>query len=510
MNKPINNHRQRPVLPQGRARSAALAAPRRARSAALADPRAALAGASCLLAATAAAAPLRVALTFDDSLKDHLLVAAPMLEERGWRGTFCIVTDWVGKDEMHLTWDDVRELVRRGHEIATHTKSHPNLVARLEAGREADVRSEMLDSADKIFAETGFAPRFLFTPFVRQNAETARIARECGLRQAEVPRYNFGSNNCDRVASLVAELRQKGARRADILTHGVSAADHGGWCPFADRESFRKHLDAIAELERKGEIVVTDYDGMASSCALKAGPWPHHGVLSLSFDDASFDQWEAALPLFARHDARATFFVIGTNRIDFAKKALAAGHEIGMHGLNHRDAPTTGSERDEEWFWKTDIAPQLAALRASGVPVRSYAYPNCRRTASTDALLLSRGFARVRGLGAPFPPNPNPHDPKGEKLAEWRPVATADGFFLPAADFLSARLVPNVIMGENYHTDLGDIMRAIERAGERGEALFVVSHGISPGAKGISMKTEWLEKMLSDADALGVVVRGIR
>ena len=74
-----------------------------------------------LAAGSAAAAPLRVALTFDDSLKDHLLIAAPMLEERGWRGTFCIVTDWVGINDKHLSWDDIRELVRRGHEIATHT-----------------------------------------------------------------------------------------------------------------------------------------------------------------------------------------------------------------------------------------------------------------------------------------------------------------------------------------------------------------------------------------------------
>ena len=58
-------------------------------------------------------APMRVTLTFDDSLKDHLLIAAPLLEERGWRGTFNLVTDWIGKDERHLTWDDVRELVRR-------------------------------------------------------------------------------------------------------------------------------------------------------------------------------------------------------------------------------------------------------------------------------------------------------------------------------------------------------------------------------------------------------------
>lgn len=469
-----------------------------------------LALASLAMAASAAAEPLRVALTFDDSLKDHLLIAAPMLEERGWRGTFSIVTDWVGKDDSHLTWDDVRELVNRGHEIATHTKSHQNLVSLLQKGQEAEVRRELLESTDRIAAETGFAPRFMVAPFGRKNETTARLCRECGLRQAEVPRHNFGSNNCDRAAAVVEDLRKKGVERADILHHGVSAADHGGWCSFADRESFRRHLDTLAELERKGEIVVTDYDGMASSCALKSQVWPHHGVLSLSFDDANFGQWEAALPLFAKYDARTTFFVIGTNRLDFMRKALAAGHEIGIHGLNHRDAPATGSERDENWFWKVDIAPQLAALGEAGIPVRSYAYPNCRRTDRTDALFFSHGIPRVRGLGAPFPPSPNPHDPKGEKLDKWRPVATADGFFLPAADFLRARLVPNVIMGENYHTDIEDIMRAIARAGERGEALFIVSHGISPDAKGISMKTEWLERMLSAANGLGVLVRGIR
>ena len=462
------------------------------------------------LAANSAGAPLRVALTFDDALKDHLLIAAPLLEERGWRGTFCIVTDWVDKDDMHLTWDDVRELVRRGHEIAAHTKSHQNLITLLNAGKEEEVRREIRESADKILQETGFAPRFMFSPFCCQNETTARLCSELGLRQAGSPRYNFGSNNCDGVTAFVEGLRKSGAARADILVHGVSQADHGGWCPFADRESFRKHLDAIAELERQGKIIVTDYDGMASRCALKAKDWPRHGVIGLSFDDANFDQWEAAFPLFEKYDARTTFFVIGTNRIDFMKKALAAGHEIGIHGLRHMNATPTVEERGEDWFWNADIAPQLAAFRDAGIPIRSYAYPNCRRTERTDALFFGRGIARVRGLGAPFPPSPNPHDPKGEKLDKWRPVATADGMFLPAADFINARLVPNVIMGENYHTDIEDIMRAIARAGERAEALFIVSHGIFRDAKGISMKTEWLERMLSSADELGVLIRGIR
>jgi len=461
------------------------------------------------VAGGAAREPLRVALTFDDSIKDHLLIAAPMLEERGWRGTFCIVTDWVGKNPHKLTWDDVRELVRRGHEIATHTKSHRNLLQLMKEGAEEEVRRELLESVAKIQKETGIAPRFMFSPGVKQNDETARICREVGLRQAESVRYNFGSNNCDAVAATVEGLIRSGKRRADILHHGVSQKDHGGWRSFEDRESFRRHLDAIKELERKGRIVVTDYDGMVSDCRLKAKSWPRHGVVGLSFDDTSFDQWDAALPLFAKYDARTTFFVVGTNRIDFMKKAVAAGHEIGLHGLRHRDAPPMVEKCGEDWFWKSEIAPQIAAFKAAGIPVHSYAYPNTRRTEQTDELFFRRGFTRVRGSDKSCP-SPNPFDPKGEKLDKWRPVATTDYMFIPAVEFLSARMVLNVIMGEAYHTDIEDIVQAMARAGERGEALFLVSHGISRGARGISMKTEWLERMLSSANELGVLIRGIR
>ena len=465
--------------------------------------------ASAAFAAAVGAEPLRVALTFDDSLKDHLLIAAPMLEERGWRGTFCIVTDWVGKNQSKLTWDDVRELVRRGHEIATHTKSHSNLTDLLQKGGEDAVRQELTESANAIQRETGIAPRFMLAPFGRQNETTARICREVGLRQGEVKRCCFGSNNCDRVAAVLDGLVKAGACRIDILHHGVSQKDHGGWCAFADRESFRRHLDALAALERQGRITVTDYDGMSSDCRLKAARWPRHGVVGLSFDDKAFDQWEAAFPLFAKYDARTTFFVIGTNRIDFMRKALAAGHEIGSHGLRHMDAPPAVERNGEEWFWKVEMEPQLKTFAAAGVPVRSYAYPNCRRTPETDAMFFRHGIVRVRGSDAAFP-SPNPYDPKGEKLDRWRPVAETDSMFIPAAEFITARQVPNVIMGESYHTDIEDILRAMARAGERGEALFIVSHGISRGAKGLSMKTEWLERMLSSADGLGVLVRGIR
>ena len=456
--------------------------------------------------------PVRIALTFDDGLKDHLLIAAPELERRGWRGTFNIVTDRIGRDADHLSWDDVRELIRRGHEITTHTLSHPHLVKMLDRGEEAQVRREIAVSRDRIADETGFTPRFMCSPFVEQNEATARICREEGLRQMSSARHNFGEGSGNEVVAVVENLISRGERRLDVLHHGISAADHGGWRPFADRAEFVRHLDLIAGMEREGKLVVTDYDGMLSDCALKAKAWPRHGVVALSFDDRNLAAWEKALPLFAQHGATATFFcsgAIGTNEIRFARKALLAGHEFALHGEGHMNADDGFSRLGAAAYWRQEMEPQIEACRKAGVSVRSFAYPNCRRTAETDALFFAHGFTRVRGR-IDGVKGPNPYDPKGLQRDQWKPVSTYDPVFAPATAFLGSRNIANVIMGESYHTDIEDILRAMGRAGERAELLSLVSHGIAPDAKGISMKTEWLARMLSSANELGVIVRGVR
>ena len=456
--------------------------------------------------------PLRVTLTFDDALKDHLLIAAPMLEERGWRGTFNVVTDWIGKDEKFLTWKDVRELIRRGHEVTTHTKSHRNLVKLLEEGKADEVRAELAASRDAIADNTGFTPRFMCAPFVVQNEETSRLCREENLRQMDVPRRNFGEGSDGKVRSVVEDFITRGERRLDILHHGVSAADHGGWHPFADRAEFGRHLDAIAALERDGRLIVTDYDGLVSRCALRAKAWPHHGVIALSFDDKNLAAWEAAFPLFAKYGATTTFCVygaIGTNEVAFARKALLAGHELALHGRHHANADDELAKKGADGYWASEMEPQISVCREAGLSVRSFAYPNCRHTQATDELFFRHGFTRVRG-SIPGVKSPNPHDPKGLKLDQWKPVADFDPLFTPATAFLNERNISNVIMGESYHTDIEDIVRAMRRAGERAELLSIVSHGIAPDAKGISMKTEWLERMLSAADGAGVIVRGLR
>lgn len=222
------------------------------------------------------AEPMRVTLTFDDGLKDHLRVAAPLLEQHGWRGVFNIVTSTVGMDERHLTWEEVRELVRRGHEITSHTVTHTNLVDLVKAGRTDLVHRELAESRDLIEKKAGVRPRYLCTPYVAQNEETARICREEGMEQMLGCRHNFGAGNEDQVKAVVGQWRQWGRTRLDILHHGITAAG-GGWCPFKDKEEFARHLDLIAELEKEGRVVVTDYAGFVSDCALSDKDWPHHG-----------------------------------------------------------------------------------------------------------------------------------------------------------------------------------------------------------------------------------------
>ena len=456
--------------------------------------------------------PMRVVLTFDDSLKDHLLIAAPMLEERGWRGVFDIVTDWVGKDERHLTWDDVRELLRRGHEVATHTVSHPHLLSLLKAGETNEVRRQFAASRDIIFENTGFAPRYMCSPYGQQDEETARLCREAGLEPMSVRRVGFGGSNHGRTDEFIGSLIAKGCARADLLHHGVSAEDHGGWDSFSNAVKFAEHLDRIAALEKSGKICVTDYDGVRSSCRLRASAWPRHGVVALSFDDHNIDSWRKAFPIFEKYGATVTFFIfgdIGAEEIRFAREAMSLGHEIGLHGARHRDADTSIEKMGGDKYWKAELEPQLVQLSAAGIRPRSFAYPNCRRNAEADALLASRGFMRLRGR-LDGVASPNPYDPKGEKLDKWRRVCETDAVFAPAADYLRMLVIGNVIIGTAYHTDMDDILASMRRSGERAELLSLVSHAIAPGAVGISMPTEWLERILAAADDAGVVVRGVR
>lgn len=65
-----------------------------------------------------------VFLTFDDGGTSALDLIAPALERRGWAGHFFIASDCIGKRGF-LDGEGLRTLVRRGHVVGSHSRSHP-------------------------------------------------------------------------------------------------------------------------------------------------------------------------------------------------------------------------------------------------------------------------------------------------------------------------------------------------------------------------------------------------
>jgi peptidoglycan/xylan/chitin deacetylase (PgdA/CDA1 family) len=99
------------------------------------------------------------ALTFDDG-GASALTAADALDRRGWRGHFFITTGRIGTPGF-LTADQVRELAGRGHEIGSHSHSHPTYMGALSASQLA---SEWRSSRDVLADVLGRPPNSAAVP----------------------------------------------------------------------------------------------------------------------------------------------------------------------------------------------------------------------------------------------------------------------------------------------------------------------------------------------------------
>jgi peptidoglycan-N-acetylglucosamine deacetylase len=67
-----------------------------------------------------------VVLTFDDAVKSHATVAAPVLKRYGFSATFFVTEgfSFTSNKRDYMTWDDIQALDRQGFEIGNHTRDH--------------------------------------------------------------------------------------------------------------------------------------------------------------------------------------------------------------------------------------------------------------------------------------------------------------------------------------------------------------------------------------------------
>jgi peptidoglycan/xylan/chitin deacetylase (PgdA/CDA1 family) len=136
------------------------------------------------------AIPLRtMAITFDDCYRDNL-DAARVLAEHQLPATFFVPTKYIGTDHVfewdvglkqlpNLNWDEVKEMQSLGHDIGSHSVSHPDF-GLLNPDQ---ARFEMAESKKQLEDRLGRATRFFAFPYggrTNFTAEQNMIVRDVG------------------------------------------------------------------------------------------------------------------------------------------------------------------------------------------------------------------------------------------------------------------------------------------------------------------------------------------
>ncbi len=191
-----------------------------------------------------------LALTFDDGTLDHLEIAAPELEKRGWRGTFYINPQSNDRAcSRRLNWDGIRELHRRGHEIGNHSMSHSNPQRLAQEKQFETLAWEIAETQRQIFEHTGTRPVTYTAPYGAKEEFVSRLLAANNL--LETPRRVYiGENTTPEDFAKIHEQSVQPGTFTVIMFHGV-APGYGGWAPVASKEFFSSMLDAWMESERE-------------------------------------------------------------------------------------------------------------------------------------------------------------------------------------------------------------------------------------------------------------------
>jgi len=122
-----------------------------------------------------------VVLTFDDSVKSHLTVVAPMLKEKNFGATFFVTHAWMPDAENFLSFEEIAELHRMGFEVGNHSWNH---VALHEPNAGALAQNE-LGRVEKALADVGVPRPVSFSwPGNHFGPETLAELRKRGYRFA--------------------------------------------------------------------------------------------------------------------------------------------------------------------------------------------------------------------------------------------------------------------------------------------------------------------------------------
>jgi peptidoglycan/xylan/chitin deacetylase (PgdA/CDA1 family) len=213
-----------------------------------------------------------ISFTFDDGTVDHFTQAAPMLEKHGLRGTFFIVINWIGKGNK-LTWDQVKSLSERGHEIGNHSVTHGNLATLSDKGDLVNLEKEIIEPIGIIQEKIGVAPVTFAYPLNAHKPPVRAMVEQHHIASRIISKgYNGTTFHLETANRDVDSLITKGGNWV-VMIHGIDPALKG-YLPFADATLLDQHFAYVKSREKDLWVDtfanVTRYQLTAAACEVKS------------------------------------------------------------------------------------------------------------------------------------------------------------------------------------------------------------------------------------------------
>ncbi len=141
--------------------------------------------------------PCPIAITLDDAYRGAYTNAVPILQQYGFRATYYLPTDHLGRSARYMTWDQARDLVSKGMWIGSHSLSHP-LLARLSR---LSAQYQITESKSILEAQLGISITTFAYPFGSLGASVERATVAAGYTAALWTGYSW-QHTTDRIYRL--------------------------------------------------------------------------------------------------------------------------------------------------------------------------------------------------------------------------------------------------------------------------------------------------------------------
>ena len=171
-------------------------------------------------------------------------------------------------------------------------------------------------------------------------------------------------------------LDERGPEELDLILRRIDALDNEVLVLYghaADHGVAVATLDAVFARAREAGIDILTFADLARGGPKRPG-------IAVTFDDTEIDAWFGFREVFARHDARATFFVTRYDEwTDEGRQKLHVlfdeGHSVEAHGMHHVNVCVYSETHELDAYIADEVVPSIDILRADGFAPVAFAFP---------------------------------------------------------------------------------------------------------------------------------------